>query len=192
MALIWYQVLWIAFMFENCNIRSVTYADLDRLLSWRNHPSIRQFMLTQHEITMEEHCNWFKQASQDQMQRLLIVEDSKAPIGYVHFNSVMPGGISNWGFYTCPAAPKGSGRKLGAIALTHAFKELNLHKVCGQAIDSNEKSQLFHKHLGFKTEGVLRDQHLINGVYHSLMCFGLLAHEWQSLPDIMELKNANH
>jgi UDP-4-amino-4,6-dideoxy-N-acetyl-beta-L-altrosamine N-acetyltransferase len=176
-------------MLELCTVRSVSSEDLQMLLEWRNHPDIRRFMLTQHEISLEEHLNWYSSASQDPTQRLYIVEESQQPIGYVQFTSVTEGGVSNWGFYASPNATKGSGKKIGSVALNFAFSELKLHKVCGQAIETNLASQNFHKRLGFKQEGVLRDQHLLNGFYQSLFCYGLLAHEWQ-LPD--NQKDSHH
>ncbi|MFA5490887.1 MAG: UDP-4-amino-4,6-dideoxy-N-acetyl-beta-L-altrosamine N-acetyltransferase [Candidimonas sp.] len=167
-------------MAEAGTLRPVTADDLPMVLAWRNHPSIRGFMLTRHEIGLEEHRNWFEKASQDATRRLLIVEEGPDPIGYVQFNNVTDGGVSDWGFYARPDAPKGSGRKLGRAALNHAFGALDLHKVCGQAIDTNRASIALHTALGFAREGVLRDQHYIEGAYHSLVCFGLLRSEWQS------------
>ena len=156
------------------------------LLAWRNHADVRRFMFTQHEITPAEHRSWFAKVSQDSTRQLLIVEDAKDPIGYVQFSNALAGGVADWGFYARPDAPKGSGRKLGATALKHAFGPLSLHKVCGQAIDTNHASIAFHERLGFTQEGALRDQQKINGKYHTLICFGLLVHEWQPERNIQE------
>lgn len=160
------------------SLRAVTRGDLPMLLDWRNHPSVRDFMLTRHEIAPAEHRAWFERARQDDTRRLLVVEDGAEPVGYVQFANVVAGGISDWGFYARPEAPKGTGQKLGRAALAHAFDALELHKVCGQAIVSNQASIALHTRLGFTREGVLRDQHRIDGTYHSLVCFGLLKREW--------------
>lgn len=166
-------------MIESCNIRLMTMDDLSMVLSWRNHPDVRSFMFTRHEIALAEHRNWFAKAILDTSRRLLIVEDKKQAIGYVQLNQVADGGISEWGFYAQPNAPKGTGFKLGVMALNHAFGTLKLHKVCGNAISSNQASIALHLRLGFALEGVLRDQQIIEGAYHNLHCFGLLATEWQ-------------
>lgn len=160
-------------------VRAVREEDLPALLAWRNHPQVRAFMFSRHEIGLDEHRAWFAGASQDDTRRLLIVEDDGGPLGFVQFADVVPGGISDWGFYARPDAPKGTGRKMGAAALGHAFSALQLHKVCGQAIAGNTASIALHRALGFAQEGVLRDQHQIEGAYHSLICFGLLEQEWR-------------
>lgn len=163
------------------SIRAVGAADLPMILAWRNDPAIRRVMLSQHEITLAEHQQWFARARADPARRLLLVADAGTPIGFVQFHNVADGGIADWGFYAAPDAPRGTGRKLGTAALDHAFRALHLHKVCGQALDHNAASIAFHERLGFVREGVLRDQHRVNGHYHALVCFGLLAEEWQSL-----------
>lgn len=167
-------------MTSACNIRSIYGDDLEMLLEWRNHLSIRSYMLTRHQITMAEHRDWIGKATKDPARRLLIVEDCCDPIGFVQFTNVGREAISDWGFYARPGAAKGTGRKLGVTALDYAFKDLKLHKVCGQALANNHASIALHKNLGFLQEGFLRDQHQIEGVYHSLICFGLLKQEWLS------------
>lgn len=167
-------------MADVCLVRKVTEQDLPMVLAWRNNAEVRRYMFTQHEISLDEHRSWFANASLDPSRSLLIVEEAGQAIGYVQFSKVEEGGIADWGFYVRPDAPKGSGRKLGTMALNHAFGPLKLHKVCGQAIASNQASIAFHQRLGFALEGVLRDQKRIHGAYHSLHCFGLFATEWQA------------
>lgn len=164
---------------ENCRIRDMLAADLERVLAWRNHPEVRRYMLKQREIQMAEHCSWFERAMSDQSRRLLIVEEGETPLGFVQFSNVAPSAAADWGFYAAPEAPKGSGRKLGICALHFAFGTLQLHKVCGQTLSFNEASIRFHLGLGFQQEGVLREQHQINNIYHDLIRFGLLSNEWR-------------
>lgn len=165
-------------MIEACTVRALTEDDLPMVLVWRNHPAVRGFMLTQHEISLEEHRQWFARVKLDKTQQQLIVMDGTVPLGFVQFNSVSQGGIADWGFYIRPDAPKGGGTKLGQAALMHAFNIIGLHKVCGQAIESNAASIAFHQKMGFREEGRLRDQQRMGDRYHTLVCFGLLAKEW--------------
>jgi UDP-4-amino-4,6-dideoxy-N-acetyl-beta-L-altrosamine N-acetyltransferase len=157
----------------------MVHADLERVLAWRNHPDVRRYMFTQHEITLDEHRLWFERTLQDPKKHLLIFEVNQQPQGFVNFNETGNGGIADWGFYVAPDAPRGSGQQLGCAALSHAFTQLNLHKVCGQALAYNERSIQFHHSLGFQQEGTLRDQHFDGQRYHHVICFGHLSHERQ-------------
>lgn len=163
---------------DSTRVRPLAGADLELVLAWRNHPAVRRSMLTQNEITWEEHQAWYERACADPKRRLLIAQDDTGPIGYVGISGVAEGGIADWGFYAAPGAPRGAGRRLGRAALEFAFGELRLHKVCGQALASNEPSIRMHLALGFTREGVLREQHRAHDTYHDLHCFGLLRHEW--------------
>lgn len=165
-------------MENRIRIRSMEGADLAAVLSWRNRPDVRRFMLTQHEITLDEHRAWFDRRSRDTSYSLLIAEENGLPLGFVHFSGVEPGGIFDWGFYTTPDAPRGSGQKLGKAALQHAFDTLRAHKICGQVLDDNDASMRLHERLGFQREGVLRQHAPIAGQYHDLVCFGLLREDW--------------
>lgn len=168
------------YMSDNCRVRLLKQEDLPLILTWRNHPDIRRFMFTQHEIQMDEHRKWFESASQDPTRRLLMVEDSMQAIGYVQFSRISEQGVADWGFFVRPESAKGTGRQLGEAALEYAFGTLNLHKVCGQAIDVNQASIAFHERLGFSREAELTARQCINGRYHDVICFGLLEQEWQA------------
>jgi UDP-4-amino-4,6-dideoxy-N-acetyl-beta-L-altrosamine N-acetyltransferase len=157
----------------------MVHADLERVLAWRNHPDVRRYMYTQHEINLNEHQRWFELKLQDSKNHLLIFEVDQQPCGFVNFTQTGNGGIADWGFYMAPDAPKGSGRQLGLVSLSQAFTKLNLHKVCGEALAYNNRSILFHQALGFQQEGTLRDEHFDGERYHNVIRFGLLSHEWQ-------------
>lgn len=165
---------------ESLRIRKMNHADLENVLAWRNHPEVRRYMYTQHEIPMHEHVRWFERASTDPERHLLIFERDATPTGFINFQVIASGGIANWGFYAAPDAPKGTGRLLGQAALEYAFTDAKLHKICGQALAFNERSIRFHQSLGFSKEGNLRHQHYDGQNYHDVVCFGLLASEWQS------------
>ena len=161
-------------------VRSMVAADVDSVLAWRNHPEVRRYMYTQHEITFEEHHRWFESTRQDPRKHLLIFEEDNQALGFVSLSELGSNGIADWGFYVAPDAPRGCGRELGRATLDHAFNDIKLHKVCAQALAFNVRSTHFHRSLGFQQEGVLRDQHFDGEHYHHVICFGLLSHEWQS------------
>jgi UDP-4-amino-4,6-dideoxy-N-acetyl-beta-L-altrosamine N-acetyltransferase len=165
---------------ERCILRLMEPHDLGPVLTWRNSPEVRSFMLTREEIDLATHERWYTSASADPKRRLLIVEEMGVPLGFVQFQNVLPAGACDWGFYCAPGAPKGSGRRLGKAALNHVFTVMQVHKVCGQALAFNTASLGLHKSLGFQQEGTLREQHCIEGEYQDLVCFGLLKQEWEA------------
>jgi UDP-4-amino-4,6-dideoxy-N-acetyl-beta-L-altrosamine N-acetyltransferase len=159
-------------------VRRVTAEDLHQLLGWRNHPDVRSFMFTSREIPWEEHVAWFERCEAETKRHLLMFEAEGVPSGFVNLHEVRAGGISDWGFFVAPGSPRGTGTRLGKAALNYAFHICGLHKVCGQALAYNDRSITFHRRLGFKEEGMLRDQFFDGGAYIDVVTFGLLANEY--------------
>ena len=73
-------------MLDHCTIRELKEEDLPKVLNWRNHPKVRSFMLTQHEISFEEHSHWFHKVKKEKKHHLFIVEEVGQSIGFVQFN----------------------------------------------------------------------------------------------------------
>jgi UDP-4-amino-4,6-dideoxy-N-acetyl-beta-L-altrosamine N-acetyltransferase len=160
-------------------LRPMIEDDLESVLSWRNHPDIRDYMYATHEITSKEHRKWFKGATQNSAIRLLIFEQDNIARGFLNLTIGRCPSVADWGFYVAPDSPKGTGRALGGCALCYVFQKLQLHKLCGEALSFNKRSIIFHEALGFRREGLLRDQHCAKGIFHDVVRFGLLASEWE-------------
>lgn len=161
-------------------LRKMGERDLGLIRSWRNHPNIRRYMYSQHEISLQEHRRWFEEASTNPAKELLIFEHQGAPSGFVCITfRALPGAVAEWGFYLAPDAPPGAGTEMGEAALIYSFSKLKIHKLCGEAIEYNDRSIRFHDRLGFRVEGRLRDQFYDGERYYDVVCFGLLHSEWQ-------------
>lgn len=160
-------------------VRPMSMADVESVLVWRNDPQIRRFMFSNSEIPLDKHLEWFKRSSVNPNMHLLIYEDEGLSLGFVSF-LFSNGQVADWSLHTSPSAPKGTGAKMGRVALNHAFRELSAHKVCGRVISYNARSIGMHKKLGFIHEGVLREQHYDGRQYHAVHCFGMICTDWSS------------
>lgn len=165
---------------ENCKLRAMLIDDLATILAWRNDPEVRRYMFNQNAITESEHLRWFERVIQDRCKQLLIFEIDDQAFGFVAFTRLADGGTADWGFYAAPDAPKGAGRKMGRVALDHAFTHMGLHKVCGQVLADNARSLRFHRALSFRQEDMLCDQRFDGQRFHHVICFGLSRLEWQA------------
>jgi UDP-4-amino-4,6-dideoxy-N-acetyl-beta-L-altrosamine N-acetyltransferase len=159
-------------------LRPMESSDIKRVLEMRNHEDIRKFMFTQQQISLKEHTAWFDQCQQNPNLQLYVFDLEGVCSGFVQFSKCRFQGIFDWGFYTAPDAPKGTGKKLGNAALTHIFKQESIYKICGQALLGNITSIKFHKSLGFSQEGIFRDHFFDGQNYHDLVCFGLLQRDF--------------
>lgn len=159
-------------------VRLMQEHDLASVLEWRNHDQVRKMMFSNEPIRLDQHTDWFGRASKEVNRQLLIFELDGQPTGFANLGPILSGGIADWGFYLAPNAKKGSGREFGRAVLTHAFRALKLHKVCGHVLSFNARSIKFHLNHGFHLEGVLKQQHFDGLQYHDIKCFGLLSTNW--------------
>jgi UDP-4-amino-4,6-dideoxy-N-acetyl-beta-L-altrosamine N-acetyltransferase len=161
-------------------IRRMNEADLATVRAWRNHADIRACMMDQDLVTEEQHRAWFEKASRSPGRVLLIFEEDGQARGFVQFTETRRDSrVADWGFYAAPGAPKGIGRRLCAHALRFAFDVMGYHKVCGQVLDYNLRSQRLHLAVGFEAEGVLRQQHRNDARYCDVLCYGYLNSTWK-------------
>lgn len=162
------------------NVRALTEEDLWQILNWRNHADVRRFMYSTHEITWEEHLNWFLSNKKSHRHILLIYEQEDRASGFIKFTPWANGKGCNWGFYLNPESSKGTGTKLGVTALNYAFNGLGFNKIIGEALAFNDKSIRFHKRMGFDEETRLKKHHFDGEKYHDVVRFGLMKKDWHS------------
>lgn len=164
-------------------MRYMTEADLERVLSWRNHPDVRNMMYTRHEISWDEHCRWFARMQKDRDAHLLIYEEEN-PTGFVSFRTHEASAEAVWGFYLSPDAETGTGMRMGHAALRFAFSQLGYEAIVGEVIDFNQRSAAFHERLGFHRCGILHGKYRTDQQQHDVVQYRLTADHWKETQGI--------
>ena len=67
--------------------------------------------------------------------------------------------------------------------IDYAFGPLGLHRVEIRCAAGNLRSRAIPRRLGFREEGVLRQWIWVDGRFHDMVIYGLLASEWKGQPD---------
>lgn len=160
-------------------LRAVRDDELDLMLSWRNHPSIREKMYSRHEISKGEHRSWWERTKVREDLQYLIYEYQGSPRGVVGLTNI---DIENsnccWAFYSDPVAPRGTGSRMEYLALEKVFYEIGLNKLYCEVLDFNKPVIKLHLKFGFQIEGDFRQQHRYNDEYIDIVRLGILKSEW--------------
>lgn len=166
-------------------LRPMKEDDLLKVLGWRNAPEVRRNMYSSHEITVDEHFQWFKKIENDKTSIWLIFSnENDEECGVVYFTNYSPdGGNVFWGFYAAPDAARGVGTKMEYTALEYAFSELRVHKLNCEVLSSNSAVINLHKKCGFEQEGCFRDFHFSGSNYEDVVRLGILKHEWRDVSE---------
>jgi len=126
---------------------------------------------------MESHLQWFNSQRQDRLDYVICLKDSEKPIGTVSFVDInmqdlkaeagkMLGNKSMRG--------KGLGKEAFILWLSYGFKELNLNRIYIRTLSHNSVNIELNKKLGFRQEGVLRQDYKSNAGFQDVMVMGLL------------------
>lgn len=162
------------------HLRNIDDSELSLMLTWRNAPSVRANMYTQHEISLKEHLSWWADTFQRDDQRYFMYEYLNAPSGIVAFTKIDAGNSNgSWAFFASPEAAKGTGTRMEFLALDYAFQTLQLHKLYCEVLAFNASVINLHKKFGFLVEGVFRQQYRKEAQFVDIHRLGLLAKEWE-------------
>jgi UDP-4-amino-4,6-dideoxy-N-acetyl-beta-L-altrosamine N-acetyltransferase len=172
-------------------LRTIAEDEIELMRVWRNAPSVRANMYTRHEISVDEHQNWWSRIRLQNDQCYLMYELAGKQHGIVAFTNINEANKnSSWAFYASPNAPKGTGSKMEFLALDYAFSLLSLHKLQCEVLAFNTKVITLHQKFGFKIEGVFREQHLVEDVFTDIYRLSLFASEWAVHRSQMDAKIA--
>lgn len=136
-------------------LRPMDERDRENVWHWRNREDVRRVMFSSDEIAWEDHVRWFQGPARSAAMRPLVYESAGTPLGFVKFERFDDAtGACEWGFYVGPPdAPRGTGSRMGWLALTYAFDDLGVASVKGVVTATNERSLRYHERLGFTRTG---------------------------------------
>ncbi|MBP1950802.1 GNAT family N-acetyltransferase [Virgibacillus litoralis] len=127
--------------------------------------------------------NWFENISTDSSRIDLIIclQENNQPIGDIAMldidhqnrNSVVRISIFEQEFLG-----NGYGTEAMSNLLEFGFEILNLHRIGLDVYSFNKRGMKSYEKLGFKQEGIIRDELFYNGEYHDSVIMGLLKDEF--------------
>jgi UDP-4-amino-4,6-dideoxy-N-acetyl-beta-L-altrosamine N-acetyltransferase len=165
-------------------LRPVTDADKQRLFDWRNSPEVARWMYSDHQISREEHEQWFSSAIKDPTREYWVIEVEGDPVGLVNLYDIdQAHARASWAYYL--AAPGVRGRGVGAcvefLVLEHVFIERGLNKLWCEVLAENEAVARLHLSFGFRQEALFRQHIFKQGRFVDVLGLGLLRGEWLAL-----------
>lgn len=167
---------------KNLILRPVERKDLDTLRYWRTSPEVSRHYQDRLQISQVEQEAWFEAVSQSTRDYYFVVEKdgeflgvcNVADISWVHRTAKM-------GIYFIPRQEANSFLPVEAaiLLLDYAFYCLNLRKICGAALATNQRSITFHNGLGFVNEGVLKQHVFHQGRYQDIVQQALFRQDYE-------------
>ena len=164
-------------------LRSMDIEDIARVLAWRNQPEVARYMYTDHSISRAEHARWFGTALSSPDRIYWIIELDGQPVGLANLYDISDRHRrAYWAFYLADPAVRGRG--VGSyterFVIQHAFRELDLNKLCCEVLSSNDAVVQMHQRFGFQVDGTLRQHIWKQDHFEDVVAMSLLRSEWEA------------
>ena len=145
---------------EFIDILSVDDELKNKVRRWRNKERIRKSMLTQHQISKEEHLKWIKSLAHNDKQKFWVVFANNIPIGSVYLQNINYSKLSSeWGFYIGEDAYTGKGLAKHIVykLLQHFFEVMKFGVLFTKVFSGNVLALKTYRKFKFAEMGRSRD-----------------------------------
>ncbi len=164
------------------DLRPITEADTDRIVRWRNTPSVVRNFIFRQPFTPEMHRNWLatKVAAGQVVQYIIEEKATGRPVGSVYFRDVDPVNHSaEYGIFIGEedARGRGFGTETARLFTDFGFAHLGLHRISLRLLADNLPARRSYEKAGFAVEGTFRDMVLLDGRYRDVVFMAKLAGE---------------
>lgn len=154
-------------------LRPLKLRNIDNIMTWVNDPDIVKNFQNFKGFTRSEELKFLKKiikSKNDYVFSIFRTTDGKY-LGQCAINQISRqnklGRFSifvtkeNWG--------KGYAEEAIRLLIEFAFRKLGLHKIWGVAWATNKKAWHIYRKVGFKKEGLLKDEYYWHGRFHDLL-----------------------
>ena len=170
---------------EKVYLRLHNETDLESWFRWFNDPEVTDTMQKGYfPNTIEKQKAFFATMydGNKNLQLAIINKENDELVGTIGLHgidqlnqnadlSIIIGNKNYWG--------QGIGKEAIKLMLHHAFNKLNLHKITAGMLANNSGSFNLFSSIGFKQEGLIRQQIFNNGQFQDVVRLGLLKNEYK-------------
>jgi RimJ/RimL family protein N-acetyltransferase len=168
---------------ERIILRPFTKKDLRHIQRWSNDAELRKLTGEIAPINQAEAQKFYKELRSDETRLwyTIVVKKDNRVIGEAGLlrmfrpwrNTDMTIIIGEK-----DARGKGYGKEAGHLLLTHAFHNLGFHRISIGVVGFNKKAIRFWKSLGFKKEGIEREEYYCDNKYSDFIMMSILENEY--------------
>ena len=167
---------------ERTRLREISDADTDHIIKWRNSSQVRDFFIFQGVLTPEIHRNWLrtKVETGDVVQFIIVEKATGRDVGTVYLRDIdRINQNAEFGIYIgeLSARGKGLGKDAARLICRYGLEELALNHIYLRVLAGNSAAIHCYESVGFRSEGVLRQHCIKNGVFCDVALMGLLKPE---------------
>jgi len=160
------------------NLRPVERTDLEKLVVWRNEPTISKCFFNVFPLSVSGQARWFESLLQRDDKKLFIIETKESlPVGTIGLDNIdWKNQSAEFGNILIEPAHQGRGFASDAtlVLLKFAFEDMNMNRIYLKVFNWNEAAIQLYVRCGFQKEGVLRQALYKGGGFQDLVLMAIL------------------
>ena len=168
-------------------MRPFSKDDLQYIRKWSNDAELRRLIGEVEPMSRADTEKWYRElmADKDRIWFTIILKKNDRVIGEAGLlrmfrpwrntdMTIIIGEKDAWG--------KGYGPEVGHLLLDYAFRRLGFHRISIGVAGFNKRALKFWESLGFKREGVQRDEYFYDDEYSDGIMMSILEDEYERAP----------
>ena len=153
------------------------------IVKWRNDPNVTLFIFSNDPVSIESNRKWYEtyKNSNTRKEFVIYISEIAKPIGTIGLSEIDQENFKAELTIILGESEyrgKGFGKEALKLILDYAFKALKLNKVTLKVFLYNERAIRLYKSVGFKQEGILRQDIYKNNCFNDVMEMSMLKEEW--------------
>jgi RimJ/RimL family protein N-acetyltransferase len=169
---------------ERLYLRSIERDDLERCYAWMNDEDLRATLSQRYPVSLAREADWVERATRGQdpseLALAICLVQGDRHIGNCSLEHIdRENGTATLGIFIGERDCRGEGLGEEAVRTLclYGFEEMNLHKVRLDVHAGNDRALKTYERVGFRREGLLRQEAYRRGGYLDVIRMGLLREE---------------
>lgn len=168
-------------------LRELARGDIPRINAWRADRGVLEglaapFRYIDREVDEAWYDRYLASRGREVRCAVCLAGDTIGVVSLTNIDPVHRSGEMHLLIGEGTARNRGAGTAATLDMLTHAFGDLNLHRVWLTVIESNAAARRVYDKAGFRVEGTIREGVFKDGRYHDQIMMGLLDREFRARP----------
>lgn len=184
-------------------LEEIDSQNIEQMRQWRNQPELRQWFREYKDITKDKQKEWYERRGNNSSPQhvyfqIMSLADVEGSVKGEKYTRTLEQRIKDryligccglhyidfrlrsgeFGIFLGSDRGTGKGKEALKMLCDYGFNELNLHKVWAEVYNGNDSINLYYN-VGFKNDGILRDNFFHNGKYGNSTMMSVLEDEWR-------------
>lgn len=152
---------------DDVTLRDFCESDIEKKIEWINNPENNTYLHYDIPLCYDKTLNWFRNKNND-IRLDCVIEYNDLPVGLIGLLAIDKNNKKTEIYLSMgETAYKGRGIATKAVQIltAYAFENLKMHKVYSNTDGKNIPAQRLFEKLGYKREGIFRDDMIFKGEY---------------------------